>query len=226
MNEKIKILGILGSPNKNGGTAQFLLAALKGAKREGATTESIWLYEKEILPCKGCINDEEPECKFPCIYEDFGKEILIKIKEADGVIFATPIYWFAPSGPMKILIDRMTSLENMVAFGEPSYMEGKVVGTIAVGADAGGPWVGGYLITTLTCMGAIVPPWGIAYCHNGKQAIYNEKRLLDAINVGILVTRMVQVLKGQKKELTFVDDEKMLKEIQREVIEELGLKDE
>ena len=219
----MKIIGICGSPRNKGGSAQLLLAALKGAQTEGAETEFISVYEKEIKPCIGCVQDEEPECKFPCIFEDFGKDILIKIRNADGIIFSTPIYWFAPSGPLKILIDRMTCLENMVSFGEPSYVEGKVFGAIAVGADAGGPYVGGYLITTMTCMGAIIPPWGIAYSHKADKAIYDEKAVLDAINVGILVARMIAVLKGEKKALSFVDEPKLLRKIKEEVIKELEL---
>jgi len=92
-----------------------------------------------------------------------------------------------------------------------------------VGADAGGPYVGGYLITTMTCMGAIIPPWGIAYSHKGNRAIHDEKALLDAINVGILVARMIAVLKGQKKELSFVDDVELMRKIKKKIIEELGL---
>ncbi len=219
----MKVLGICGSPHKNGGSAQLLLAALKGAQKEGAETEFLSVYDGEIKPCIGCIQDEEPDCKYPCIFEDFGKTLLEKIYSADGIIFSTPIYWFAPSGPLKVLIDRMTCLENMVAFGEPSYMEGKVVGAIAVGADAGGPYVGGYLITTMTCMGAIIPPWGIAYSHRGNKAIQDEKALLDAINVGILVTKMVAVLQGEKRELSFVDDKELMRKIKKEIIEELEL---
>ena len=219
----MKILGICGSPDKNGGSAQLLHAALKGAKKEGAETEFVSVYDGEIKPCKGCIQDEEPDCKYPCVFEDFGKTLLEKIYSADGIIFSTPIYWFAPSGPLKLLIDRMTCLENMVAFGEPSYMEGKVVGAIAVGADAGGPYVGGYLVTVMTCMGAIIPPWGIAYSHQGKSAIYDEKAVLDAINVGILVARMIKALKGEKTELSFVDDKVLMRKIKEEVIKELGL---
>ncbi len=217
----MKVLGILGSPHKNGGSAQLLFSALSAAKLEGAETEFISVYDKRIEPCIGCIQDEEPNCKFPCIFEDYGKIILEKINTADGLIFATPIYWFAPSGPLKILIDRMTCLENMVSYGEPSYMEGKVVGTIAVGADAGGPLTCGYLITALTSMGAIIPPWGIAYSHKGKEAIWDDRAFMDAINIGLLVTKMIKVLKGQKTELTYLEDKNLLTKIRNEVLKEL-----
>ena len=219
----MKVIGILGSPHKNGGTAQLLISALKGAEREGAKTELLSLYDGEVKPCLGCVQDEEPTCKFPCIFEDYGRVILEKIYEADGIVLATPVYWFAPSGPMKNLIDRMTALENMVVFGEPSYLEGKVVGAIAVGADDGGAFATGYLITVLTSMGAIIPPWGIAYSHKGDKAIFDDKGLMDAINIGLLIARMIKRLKGEAVDLTYQYEPKLRDAIRQEVISELGL---
>jgi len=214
----MKVLGILSSPYKNGGSAQLLFSALKSAEIEGAETEFVSVYDGEIKACIGCIQDEEPQCKFPCIFDDYGKIILEKINSADGIIFSTPIYWFSPSGPLKTLIDRMTCLENMISYGEPSYMEGKVVGAIAVGADAGGPWTCGYLITALTSTGAIIPPWGIAYSYKGKEAIWDNKAVMDAINIGLLVTKMIKILKGEKTDLTYSENEKLLKEIREKVL--------
>lgn len=218
----MKVLGVLGSPHRDGGSAQLLLAALKSAEREGAKVEVLSLYDREIKPCLGCIHNEEPECRYPCIFDDYGKFLLQRIYEAEGVIFATPIYWFAPSGPLKTLIDRMTCLENMVAYGQPSYMEGKVVGAIAVGADEGGAWVGGYLITTFNCMGALIPPWGIAYSHKSRKAIFDDKALMDAINVGLLVTKLLKRLKGEEVELSYLYDKNLLETIRKEVLNELG----
>jgi len=222
----MKVLGLLGSPHKNGGTAQLLMAALKAAEREGAKTEWYSLYDGEIKPCAGCIQNEGPECRFPCIFEDYGKFLLQKIYEADGLIFATPIYWFAPSGVMKNLIDRMTCLENMVSFGEPSYLEGKVFGAVVVGADTGAIMTGGYLISTLNSMGALIPPWAIAYSYKSKSALWDDKDLMNAINVGLLVARAIALLKGEKRSLFYVDDKALLEEIRKEVLMELKLTEE
>lgn len=219
----MKILGLLGSPHKNGGTAQLLLAALKAAERIGAQTSWYSLYDGEIKPCVGCIQNAGPECKFPCIFEDYGKFLLEKIYEAEGFILATPIYWFAPSGVVKNLIDRMTSLENMVSFGEPSYLEGKVFGAVVVGADTGAIMTGGYLITTLNSMGAIIPPWAIAYSYKSKSALWDNKDLMNAINVGLLVAKTITLLKGEKTKLAYVEDMALLEEIRKEVLTELKI---
>ena len=214
---RLKVLGILGSPRPFGGSAQLLFCALEAAKRQGAEVEMCSVYAGEIKPCQGCIQDEDPNCRFPCIFDDYGKELLLKINEAQVLIFATPVYWYAPSGLMKNLIDRLTCLENMVAYGEPSYMEGKVVGVITVGADAGLTLAGGYLITALNAMGAIIPPWGHAYSRQADKALYDDRAVMDAINVGLLSVGLAQRLHGQKGLISYLDDKDLLRDIRSQV---------
>ncbi len=214
-----KVLGILGSPRPFGGSAQLLFCALEAAQREGAETEVRSVYEGEIKPCQGCIQDEDPNCRFPCIFDDYGKELLIKVREADVIIFATPVYWYAPSGLLKNLIDRLTCLENMVAYGEPSYMEGKVIGVITVGADAGLTLAGGYLLTALNAMGAIVPPWAHAYSRLADKALTDDRAVMDAINVGLLSVGLAKRLRGEEGRLSYLDNRDLLAEIRRKVKE-------
>ncbi len=215
----LKVLGILGSPRPFGGSAQLLYCALEAAQQEGAEIELRSVYEGEIKPCQGCIQDEDPNCRFPCIFEDYGKELLIKINDAQVIIWATPVYWYAPSGLLKNLIDRLTCLENMVAYGEPSYMEGKVVGVITVGADAGLTLAGGYLLTVLNAMGAIIPPWAHAYSRRADQALYDDRAVMDAINVGLLAVGMAKRLRGEKGLLSYVDQQDLLSQIRQKVEE-------
>jgi multimeric flavodoxin WrbA len=97
----MKILGILASPHNNGGSAQLLCADMKAVLLEECEAEIVSLYAEEIKSCIGCINDGEPDCKYPCIFDDYGKVLLEKIFHCDGIIFATPTYWFSISSPIK-----------------------------------------------------------------------------------------------------------------------------
>ncbi len=216
----MRAIGILGSPRPFGGSSQLLRCALRGALEEGAETALFSVYDGEIKPCQGCIQEEDPNCKFPCIFDDYGKTLLEEIYRAEVIIFATPVYWYAPSGLMKNLIDRLTCLENMVAYGEPSYMEGKVVGVITVGADAGLTLAGGYLLTALNAMGAILPPWGHAYSRRADKALEDDRAVMDAINVGLLGVGLAKRLQGQAGTLSYVDDKGLLERIRSEVRKE------
>ena len=50
----VKVLGIVGSPRKNGNTEILVKAALEAAAGLGAETDIVLLAEKKVAPCDGC----------------------------------------------------------------------------------------------------------------------------------------------------------------------------
>ena len=52
--EAVKILILMGSPRKQGNTAALLRPFREELERLGAETETIWLYDQDILPCVAC----------------------------------------------------------------------------------------------------------------------------------------------------------------------------
>lgn len=195
MNIKPKILIIEGSPRKYGSSAQLVQVAIRGIEEAGGEAEVLFLYDYIIKPCIGCVSENTKYCKFPCVIEDddFNK-IAEKIIAFDGLIIATPVYWYAPSGMLKNFIDRLTSLENMIFHTGRSLLEGKVVGFIATGLDSGVFMAISYLMAVLNSMGAIVAPWSMAYSHL-EDVSKDDGALKDAYNVGYLVTEMIKVVK-------------------------------
>lgn len=106
----MKILAINGSHRGENGLTQILIEKLfLGAKREGASCETIVLSKKKINPCKGCRVCQTEKNYLKCVYDDKDdlKEIIDKIIESDVIIYATPIYVFNMSGLMKIFIERI-----------------------------------------------------------------------------------------------------------------------
>ncbi len=98
------ILGIIGSPRKNGNTHVIVSRILDGARDAGATSESIFLGDLNILECDGC-----HACwkgKHVCSKNDDMKHLVPKIVASDVIIFGTPVYWFGPTAIMKCFIDR------------------------------------------------------------------------------------------------------------------------
>lgn len=100
---KVKILGIMGSPRAGGNTDLLLQSAEKGVVSGGALFETVRLREAAPTECDGCHVCWSGK---PCARRDTMNDIYPKIAEADGVIFGTPVYWYAPTGLMKTFIDR------------------------------------------------------------------------------------------------------------------------
>jgi multimeric flavodoxin WrbA len=128
-----KILGIVGSPRRNGNTHVLVSRILDGARVEGANTETIFLQDLNISECDGCY--ECWEGKHLCSKADDMKELYPKITDADAIVLGTPVYWFGPTAIMKGFIDRFTyfccpanrkSIRNMpaviaVPFADTTY---------------------------------------------------------------------------------------------------------
>jgi multimeric flavodoxin WrbA len=101
----MKILAINGSP-RGGRSDTFLLlrAVLGGIKESGAVVEVVHLVDLNFRfrnACSACFQEGKcaEEDDFPKLYE--------KIKEADGLILGSPVYFDSVTGQMKMFIDRM-----------------------------------------------------------------------------------------------------------------------
>ena len=101
----MKVLGICGSPRRGGNTETLLDKALEGASSGGAECEKIVLSELKISP----VSEEEYEKinseGFSPVEDDM-QLIYRKIKEADALIFASPIFFGSLSSLAKMMIDR------------------------------------------------------------------------------------------------------------------------
>ncbi|RLE88629.1 MAG: flavodoxin family protein [Thermoprotei archaeon] len=190
----VYILGLNGSPRTYGNTYKLLKIALEAAKKLGATTEIINLYEYDIKDCIGCLSDEPLACRYPCVIDDDMRKIYDEILKADGVIFATPIYWYSPSSIIKRVIDRLTALENMIFVSGRSWVEGKVAGIIAVGNDSGEIQLISLMYATLNSMGFIIPPFALSFFNVQGDVLNDNETLLEAANVGRSVTLMAKLV--------------------------------
>ena len=99
-----KILGIVGSPRRNGNTHIAVNRIIDAAKERGAIGETIFLSDLIIRECDGCHACWKTGL---CAKKDNMNAIFQKIIEADILIFGTPVYWYGPTALMKAFIDRM-----------------------------------------------------------------------------------------------------------------------
>ena len=132
----MKILALIGSPRKGGNTDTLVDQILKGSKSSGHISEKIYIYGYKISPCIDCRKCKKGD--YVCPVNDGMKKIYPKMERADLIVFGTPIYWYGPTGPMKLLIDRMRP------FAANNKLRGKkwiVVAPSQEGASASKPLV-------------------------------------------------------------------------------------
>jgi len=99
----MKVLGLFGSPRRGGNTELLLEEALKGAEREGAEVERIYLTDYTITPCKECHGCDDTG---HCVILDDMQKIYPNLLEADIIILASPIFFYGVTAWAKAFIDR------------------------------------------------------------------------------------------------------------------------
>lgn len=104
----IKNILIISSSIRSKSNSEILAEqALQGALAAGNNAELITLKDKDIRFCRGCLACQKT---MKCVIKDDVSEILEKVKAADTVVFATPIYYYELSGQLKTLLDRLNPL--------------------------------------------------------------------------------------------------------------------
>ena len=124
MSDNGKIIGIVGSPNREGTTFQLISEALAGASEAGVETELIQMADHVVAACKDCIPWVCRE-NLKCTFEDAAFEFLSEeILNCRGLILGTPVYWWDTSGMIKYLTLKMfrifarsAPLQGLPAFG-------------------------------------------------------------------------------------------------------------
>ena len=80
---------------------------IAGTRDAGHDVEHIGLKGKEVKFCVGCLACQKTQ---KCVLKDDVVEIAEKVKNADTLVFVTPIYYYEMSGQMKTLLDRLNPL--------------------------------------------------------------------------------------------------------------------
>lgn len=124
----------MGSPRIKGNTDLLLDEALRGARSQQAEIEKIIVDRMKITPCKeyyGCLKDGN------CVMRDDMDIIIPRLIEADGIIVASPMFFYGVTAQLKALIDRCQALwvrRNILKNLPDSKKKGAFIG---VGATKG-----------------------------------------------------------------------------------------
>ena len=105
MNKKVLIIS--SSPRKGGNSETLAAAFAKGTREAGNRVETVYLREKQVGFCKGCLACLKLG---HCVIKDDAVEIADKMHDADVLVFATPVYYYSVSGQLKTVLDRANPL--------------------------------------------------------------------------------------------------------------------
>ena len=131
----MKFTTLLGSARKKGNTATVLGWVEAELVSQGHAVNRITLNDKTIHGCLGCARCKETPDQIACVQPDDAIGIMEQMIASDGVLFASPLYFWGFSAPLKALIDRCYSL--VTSYHQPghtSLMQGKAVGLLVTGA--------------------------------------------------------------------------------------------
>ncbi len=103
----MKILGIAGSPRRNGNTDILLQQVMRGAANAGADIKIVVLSALSIAPCRhcdGCLKTGR------CVIEDDMQWLHVDLRQADGIVLASPIFFMGITAQAKAMIDRCQAI--------------------------------------------------------------------------------------------------------------------
>lgn len=129
----MNILALNGSRRKSGNTSILIETLLAPAIQKGAEVRTVFLGDYEIGACTGCEGCRE---SWECVIKDDFARVIEMMDMADGLVLASPTYWYTVTSDMKRFIDRCYSLirfpENRHEWIGKYDAAGKVCVTAAV----------------------------------------------------------------------------------------------
>ena len=191
------VLGVAGSPVKNGNTEILIREVLKAAKEEGVKTEFVSLANMRVEPCNlQTCNDACGKGK-ECPIQDDAKSIIDKMIHADALIIGSPVYFRTVSAQLKALMDR-----TRMIYYPKRKLENKVGGALAVGEGrvsgqefaiatihnfylshkmiiVGSRWYGAYAVAQKGKKGVLQKPKDVEYAKELGRRIARVARALE-----------------------------------------------
>ena len=147
------IVGVCGSPRQQA-TEHVLKEALRMLAEQGFETRFFTVRGKSInfcIHCDHCLEHKE------CVFKDDMQDVYALLKEAKGIIFATPVYNGGVSAQTKAVMDRCRA----AVAGDRNFFKYKVGVGIALGGDrVGGQEAALLQIHTFYVLNGVIPVSG------------------------------------------------------------------
>ena len=193
----MKVVVFNGSPKKNGNTYTAIKAVANELEKENIEVEIIHVGNKMIhgcLACNGCSRNMNERC---VIENDDVNEWIQKMKEADGIILGSPVYYSSIAGTMKSFLDRAF----YVASSNKSMLRHKVGTSVVAVRRSGGVQVFDQLNNYINYSEMLMPTsnyWNVAYGASPGQATQDEEGMQIMRVLGKNMSWLMKVLEHSK----------------------------
>ena len=187
----MKAIAIVGSPRIGGNSEILTRHALAAIEEEGIATELVQLAKHDIQPCNACMVCKTEES---CPIDDDLFPLYLKMKEADAVLLATPVYFSAVSGLLKACIERA----GYIAKNNRTFA-GKVGGPLVVARRGGPNFAFAELLLWFYILGFNIPGstyWNIAFGQDKGDVKKDEEGMTTAWNFGKNVAFLVKKVRA------------------------------
>jgi len=137
----MKVLILSGSRNPAGRTARAIDALVEGASSAGCDTETLFLSTMQIERCRQCDEDGWGLCREgkECVIEDDFAEIVEKVRAADLLVIANPVYYGSLSESVRAFLDRLRRICTFGASKDRIKDKPAVAVCVAGGGGGGAP---------------------------------------------------------------------------------------
>lgn len=187
----MKVILFNGSPNMHGCTYTALHEIEETLQKNGIETEIFQVGSKSVRGCIGCGKCRE---RGKCIFDDIVNEAIDKIKDADGVIFGSPVYYASANGTMISFLDRLFYAASQYLAYKPGAV---VVSARRAGTTATYDELNKYLgISNMLIVPA--PYWNMVHGNTADEVKQDKEGLYIMRQIGENMTWMLKMLENAK----------------------------
>lgn len=196
----MKVVAFNGSPHKKGNTYNAIETVAKELEKEGIEVEIVHVGNKAIrgcIACGGCSRNQNERC---ILDKDEVNEWIQKMKEADGIILGSPVYYSAIAGTMKSFLDRAF----YVASSNGGMFRHKVGASVVAVRRSGGIPVFDQLNNYINYSEMIMPTsnyWNVAYGTAPGEVTQDEEGMQIMRVLGKNMAWMMKVVEAGKSQV-------------------------
>lgn len=193
----MKVIGINGSARKDGNTSILIQKVFEPLAAEGVETELVNLGAESVRGCLACMQCFGKKDGY-CIQDrDALNGILDAMKDADGIILGTPVYFADISGQIKCFMDR----SGMVARANGNMFKRKIGAGVVAARRAGSVSAFHGLNAYFTIAEMIVVGstyWNMGYGREKKEVLQDGEGMQIMANLGKNMTWLLKSIEASK----------------------------